>query len=61
MKRHEGHRQTACIRYMSAPQRSHFMAASLPGVDGDVPKAETTGLTISFGAGFEDGESTPAL
>ena len=28
LNRQEGQRQTACMRYMSAPQRSHFVASS---------------------------------
>ncbi len=28
LNRQEGQRQTACMRYMSAPQRSHFIASS---------------------------------
>jgi len=47
------------MRYISAPQRSHFIASSLEeGLD---PSAEMTGVTISLGIGLEEGSSTPAL
>jgi hypothetical protein len=50
LKRQEGQRQTACMRYISAPQRSHFVASS-DGA-GALFSAETTGVTIGRGAGL---------
>src|SRR5262245_35804061 len=55
-----GQRHTACIRYISAPQRSHFIESSA-GCDNDLLRAETTGVTISRGEFLEEGESSPAL
>jgi len=36
LKPHEGQRQTACMRYISAPHRSHSVGASAPGVGASV-------------------------
>jgi hypothetical protein len=58
LNRHDGQRQTACIRYMSAPQRSHVMASSddvaAAGPEPGVRElsAETTGVTTRRGTGF---------
>jgi hypothetical protein len=60
LNRQDGQRQTACMRYMSAPHRSHFMAASA-GAAGAALRAETTDVTIGRGTGFEEDSSTPAL
>jgi hypothetical protein len=60
LKRHEGQRHTACMRYMSAPQRSHFMASS-PADAGLVPSAETTGVMMGFRGERGSGLSTSAL
>ena len=60
LKRQEGHRQTACMRYISAPQRSHFIASSFDAAGGAL-SAETIGLTTSGGNGLGEGLSTPAL
>jgi hypothetical protein len=65
LKRQAGQRQTACMRYISAPQRSHFIASSL-ACDGEALSADLTGVTISRtlvdrGGVFGEGESTPAL
>jgi hypothetical protein len=43
LNRQEGQRHTACMRYMSAPHRSHFMASSA-GVAGGALNADGTGL-----------------
>lgn len=56
LKRQAGQRQTACMRYISAPQRSHFIASSLDA-GGAALKAETTGVTTNLMGGL----STPAL
>jgi hypothetical protein len=53
------------MRYISAPQRSHFVASSL-AFAGDAPSAETTGVMIKLtplvrGGVLGEGESTPAL
>jgi hypothetical protein len=45
LKRHDGQRHTACMRYISAPQRSHFIASSA-AAGGRAPRAETTGVTM---------------
>ena len=47
LNRHEGQRHTACIRYISAPQRSQFIASSELRTFGAVPSADTTGVTIT--------------
>jgi hypothetical protein len=47
------------MRYISAPQRSHFIASSLEA--GFDASADTTGVTINFGMGLDEGSSTPAL
>jgi hypothetical protein len=47
LKRHEGQRHTACMRYMSAPQRSHFIASSA-GAVGAARSADTTGVTTNL-------------
>ncbi len=60
LNRQEGQRQTACMRYMSAPQRSHFIA-SAAGDAGAAWSADTIGVTIRRGTGFGEGSSTPAL
>src|SRR5213083_2489469 len=60
LNRQDGQRQTACMRYISAPQRSHFIASSL-GADGEVFNADSTGVTIRRGTGLRAGSSTPAL
>ena len=43
LNRHAGQRHTACMRYMSAPQRSHFIASSA-GTAGEALSAETIGV-----------------
>jgi hypothetical protein len=60
LNRQDGQRQTACMRYISAPHRSHFIASS-PVAVGVVFNAEAIGVTISRGTGFGEGSSTPAL
>jgi hypothetical protein len=60
LNRHDGQRHTACMRYMSAPQRSHFIASSA-GAAGECFNAEMTGVTILGGTGLREGSSTPAL
>jgi hypothetical protein len=47
------------MRYIAAPQRSHFIASSDDEDAGRV-SAETTGVMISGGF-LGEGESTPAL
>src|SRR5688500_2930966 len=47
LNRQDGQRQTACMRYMSAPQRSHFIASS-EGPGGAAPSTEATGVTITL-------------
>jgi hypothetical protein len=47
------------MRYISAPQRSHFIASSLEA--GFDPSADITGVTINLTIGLEGGASTPAL
>jgi hypothetical protein len=48
------------MRYISAPQRSHFIASS-PFFGDAVPSAETTGVMMGGGGSLRAGESTPAL
>jgi hypothetical protein len=59
LNRQDGQRHTACMRYMSAPQRSHFIAS--PAGDGADFSAETIGVTTRRGTGLREGSSTPAL
>jgi hypothetical protein len=47
------------MRYISAPQRSHFIASSFDA--GFEPSADTIGVTINLGRGLGEGSSTPAL
>ena len=44
LKRHAGQRHTACMRYISAPQRSHVILSSAGSAAGRLI-AETTGVT----------------
>ena len=53
LKRHCGQRQTACIRYISDPQRSQTVRSSAGPADGAARKAEITGVMISWGFGLE--------
>jgi hypothetical protein len=57
---HAGQRHTACIRYISAPQRSHVIESSDVCGSG-LLRAEITGVTISREGFLGAGESTPAL
>ena len=69
LKRQDGQRRTACIRYMSAPQRSHFIASSSAVRAVVVRKADTTGVTTTPRAAtlraaratFSGALSTPSL
>ena len=54
LKRQAGQRQTACIRYISAPHRSHFTASALSELTG-ARRADTTGVRISLGEGSDIG------
>jgi hypothetical protein len=59
LKRQDGQRHTACMRYMSAPQRSHFMASSAAG--GIAPRADTTGVTINLWGELTVGGTFPGV
>ncbi|HYU78913.1 MAG TPA: hypothetical protein VEK56_08000 [Vicinamibacterales bacterium] len=51
LKRHAGHRQTACIRYISAPHRSHDIFSSALDAAGDLSSAELTGVMCGLRSG----------
>src|SRR5687768_3109402 len=66
LKRHDGQRHTACMRYMPAPQRSHCITSSA-GAGAAAPRIDTTGVTITLwgeevvGGTFSGGLSTAAI
>lgn len=51
LNRHAGHRHTACMRYISAPQRSQVVRVSGVSEDGRRLSAETMGVIRGFGGG----------
>ena len=51
LKRQLGQRQTACIRYISAPHRSHRVVSGA-AAGGDDCNAETIGVIFSSGVGL---------
>jgi hypothetical protein len=51
LKRQFGQRQTACIRYISAPHRSQWVASSA-AERGGVFRAEKMGVMARVGVGF---------
>jgi hypothetical protein len=50
LKPHAGHRQTACMRYISAPQRSHGVAGSAAGAAASADLMGVMVRTTSGGA-----------
>jgi hypothetical protein len=54
LNRHAGQRQTACIRYISAPQRSQKVFSSI-GAGGVRAMADVTGVMTGFrGSGIRE-------
>ena len=61
LNRQEGQRHTACMRYMSAPQRSHFIASSA-GADGALlQRGDDRRNDDDVEQVCGEGSSTPAL
>jgi hypothetical protein len=54
LKRQLGQRQTACIRYISAPHRSQRVASGA-AAGGDDCRAETIGVIFRSGVGLGSG------